>query len=69
MSVTWADLDAATTVSAAKELQRITNDLHTIVHRGQKPYVRRNLAEQAINLISELATHIDTAVRRLYPAA
>jgi hypothetical protein len=67
--VTWADLDAATGVSAAKELQRITNDRHDIVHRGQKPYVRRRLAEQTIELISPIAAHIDAEVGRLYEAA
>jgi hypothetical protein len=64
--VTWADLDQATGVSAAKELTRITEDRHDIVHRGKKPYVRRDLAEKANNLISGIAGYIDVEVRKLY---
>jgi hypothetical protein len=65
-SIPWADLDKATGEDAAKELTRITDDRHAIVHEGQKPYIRRDLAEQANNLVASIARHIDGEVCKLY---
>jgi hypothetical protein len=65
--VAWSDLDNVTGRDAAKELTKITDDRHAIVHEGKKPYVRRNLAEQANALVASLAAHIDAEVCKLYP--
>jgi hypothetical protein len=65
--LTWPDFDTATRTSAAKELQRVTDERHAIVHSGQKPYVRRQLAEETLTLISDMAETIDTRICGLYP--
>lgn len=65
--LTWPDFDQATGRSAAKELQRITDDRHAIVHNGQKPYVKRGLVEETLTLISTMAQLIDQRVCNLYP--
>lgn len=64
--ITWPDFDQATGTSAAKELTRVTDERHEIVHRGKKPYIRRDLAEKANNLIAAIAEHIDGEVTKLY---
>jgi hypothetical protein len=51
---------------AAKELSRITDDRHPIVHEGKKPYVRGHPAEEATNLVAGIAGCIDDAVCKLY---
>lgn len=66
-AVAWSDLDSATGRDAAKELTKITNDRHAIVHEGKKPYIKRDLAEQANALVAALARHIDGEVCKLYP--
>jgi hypothetical protein len=65
--VAWSDLDRATGRDAAKELTKITDDRHAIVHEGKKPYVKRDLAEQSNVLVASLARHIDGEVCNLYP--
>jgi hypothetical protein len=65
--VAWSDLDSATGRDAAKELTKITNDRHAIVHEGKKPYIKRGLAEQANALVASLARYIDGEVCELYP--
>jgi hypothetical protein len=42
--ISWDDFDAVTGVAAAAELTRITQERHDIVHRGQKPYIKRALS-------------------------
>lgn len=64
--VTWDDFDAVTEVATAQELTRVTDERHEIVHRGRKPYIRRQLAEEANNLIAAIAGHIDGEVTNLY---
>ena len=66
-SISWSDLDKATGEQAAKELTKVTEDRHAIVHEGKKPYIRRNLAEQANTLVADLVRHIDGEVCKLYP--
>jgi len=63
----WSDLDGGTGRDTAKELTKITDDRHAIVHEGKKPYVKRDLAEQANALVASLARHIDGEVCKLYP--
>jgi hypothetical protein len=67
--LTWSDLDIAIGRETAKELTKITNDRHAIVHEGKKPYIKRDLAEQANTLVAALARHIDAEVCKLYPPA
>jgi hypothetical protein len=62
--IAWEDFDGATGVEAAAELSRITQERHDIVHRGQRPYIRRALAEQANTLVGAIAAHIDGEVFR-----
>ena len=64
--ITWVELDAVTEVSTAEELARVTDERHEIVHQGKKPYIRRNLAEEANNLVAAIAQHIDGEVTKLY---
>jgi hypothetical protein len=64
--VAWSDLDRATGRDAAKELTKITDARHAIVHEGKKPYIKRDLAEQANGLVASLAHHIDSEVCTLY---
>ncbi len=66
-SAAWEGADTATAQATAKELTKITDDRHAIVHEGKKPYIKRDLAEQANALVSALARHIDAAVCGLYP--
>lgn len=65
-SVDWVDLDKATGKATAKELSKITNDRHAIVHEGKKPYIRRDLAEAANNLVAAVARRIDSEVAAKY---
>ena len=65
-AITWDEFDKAAGCDAAKELTRITDERHEIVHRGQKPYIRRDLAESANNLIAALAQRIDDEVAARY---
>lgn len=67
--LTWSELDAAIARETAKELTKITSDRHAIVHEGKKPYIKRDLAEQANTLVASLAHHIDAEVCQLYPPA
>ncbi len=65
--LTWPEFDEAAGTSAAKELQRITDERHAIVHRGERPYIKRDLAEETITLIAAMAKLIDKRVCSLYP--
>jgi hypothetical protein len=62
----WSALDKATGRDAAKELTKITSDRHAIVHEGKKPYIKRELAEQANTLVAAIAGHIDVEICKLY---
>jgi hypothetical protein len=65
-AISWTDFDIATGVTSATELRRVTDERHKIVHRGQKPYITRELAEKTVTLIASMATLIDTRVCALY---
>lgn len=65
-ALTWPEFDIATQKSAAKELERITEERHDIVHRGRQPYVRRKPAEETIDLIAAMAGLINKKVTELY---
>ena len=65
-AIPWSALDKAAARDAAKELTRITNDRHAIVHEGKKPYIRRELAEQANSLVAAIAGLIDVEICKLY---
>jgi hypothetical protein len=64
--LTWPDFDKATGTSAATELTRITKQRHDIVHRGQQPYVRRDLAEETLNFIATVAEVVDQSICEQY---
>lgn len=64
--VTWDELDAASGVSAAEELKKITKSRHEIVHEGKKSRVTRGHAEDATGLVAALAMHIDAKVCATY---
>ena len=64
--LSWDDLDVVTGQPTAKELAKITNDRHAIVHEGKRPYIRRDLAEAANNLVASIARHIDSQVSAKY---
>jgi hypothetical protein len=67
--ITWEEFDAASGVSAAEELRKITKYRHEIVHEGKKPRVTRwPIAEDANNLVRSLARHIDVKVCVTYGA-
>jgi hypothetical protein len=67
-SLTWSDFDDATGKPAtAKELERITDERHDIVHRGRLPYVKRDLAVETLTPIAAMAKLIDGKVCSLYP--
>jgi hypothetical protein len=65
-AIGWTDFDTTTGVVSATELGRVTDERHKIVHRGQKPYITRDLAEKAVTLISGMADLIDSRVCALY---
>jgi len=54
-----ADLDEITGVGTAAELDRITKERHQIVHKGTKPYTKRDLAAKAVDLVQSIAGAID----------
>ena|SRR5215203_3028731 len=65
-TIRWEEFDQETGKDAAKELSRITEERHAIVHTGQRPYTRRKLAEQSHELIAAMAKLIDREVCGLY---
>lgn len=64
--LTWEDLENALGRPAAKDLTKVTNDRHAIVHEGKKPNIRREIAEDANSLVADLARHIDANVSARY---
>ncbi|WP_166677563.1 HEPN domain-containing protein [Amycolatopsis arida] len=64
--ISWQDFDESSGVATATELRRITDGRHKIVHRGQKPYIKRALAKEAVTLISNMADLIDSRVCARY---
>ena len=65
-SIEWDEFNQETGTDAAKELSRITDERHSIVHNGQRPYTRRALAGQSHDLIAKIAALIDREVCKLY---
>ena len=41
---------------------------HAVVHRGRKPYIRRNIAQECVDLIAEVAATINSRVVSKYRA-
>jgi len=64
--LTWSDFDDVIGNNTAKELARITEERHDIVHRGKLPYVKRDMAGNTITLIAAMAKLIDEKVCALY---
>jgi hypothetical protein len=65
-NLTLSELDKQTKVNTARELERVTQERHDIVHRGQKPFVKQALAEETVRLIQTIARAIDRDVCSLY---
>lgn len=64
--IPWKDFDDETTKNTAKELEKITKERHDIVHRGQKPYIRRSHAQDNLDLVTCIAMVIDRKVIGVY---
>ncbi len=64
--VSWSDIDAATGKETASSLTRFTEMRHEIVHRGRKPYVRRQIAQNCVDLIAAIAKAVNTEAVKLY---
>lgn len=67
--LSWDDFDKSTNVNSAQELKRITDERHSIVHRGQKPYIKRQLADEAVALIENMVKLIDARVLEVLASA
>jgi hypothetical protein len=66
LKLDWNDLNRLTRVDTATELDRFTRMRHGIVHRGQKPSVRRSEAEACVMLVTSVAGFINDEVVRHY---
>lgn len=62
-AITWKEFDQWTEVNTSRELQRITEDRHAIVHSGRRPPITRQHAGNAVDLVADIAEVIDTRVR------
>lgn len=65
-SITWHEFDKATEVETARELDQVTEERHSIVHRGKRPYVTRDRTEGTHNLLSSIADLVDKQVLELH---
>jgi hypothetical protein len=64
--LTWEQLNGLTQKNAAAELQRFTQMRHSIVHRGSRPYVRRRIAQECVDLVSNIARETNSEAVKLY---
>ncbi|GGM84364.1 hypothetical protein GCM10012275_63790 [Longimycelium tulufanense] len=62
----WSEFDSKTEIDTATELDRVTKERHGIVHRGEKPDVRKDPAEKTVDLIETIAKTVDAAVIKHY---
>jgi hypothetical protein len=64
--ITWDDFDTAAGEDSAKRLDKITKERHQIIHRGKRPYIVRNSAGDANELVAGIAGCVDEALCKLY---
>lgn len=60
--LTWNDLEAAAGTQAAARLDHFTTMRHDIVHRGRKPLIVRQNADECIKLVAAIAAAINSDV-------
>jgi hypothetical protein len=64
--ISWDAFDVVTGANTAKDLEKITSDRHGIVHKGKRPYIVREQAGAANNLVAAIVSHIDSEVCKLH---
>jgi hypothetical protein len=69
IGLAWPELDAQVGVKAAARLTAYTQMRHHIVHRGEHPAIRRENAQEAIDLVDGIAKIINKGVVQLYNQA
>jgi hypothetical protein len=62
----WQELDAVTHVNTAAKLGEFTRMRHDVVHRGRRPYIRRHIAQECVDLIAAVANAINDKVVSTY---
>lgn len=67
-SMPWTAFDAATGANTADRLEHFTRMRHGIVHRGERPFIRRAQASECCELVSAIASTIEAAVSSKYLA-
>lgn len=65
-SLIWEDFDEASGVNAASRLDHFTRMRHDVVHRGRKPRIVRQDAQQCVDLVGAMAGAINSDVVRNY---
>lgn len=66
VALTIGDFDQHTGVNTAERLEHYTELRHQMVHRGAKPSVVRNHAQECVDLIASMAGAINTEAVLLY---
>lgn len=66
LELSWADIDTTTQINSAAELERYTLMRHEIVHRGRRPFVRRDSAQKCINLVETIGKSINSKAVEFY---
>ncbi len=66
VDLTIEDFDHHTGLNTAERLTRFTRMRHDIVHRGQKPAVVRNSAQECVDMIAKMGSAINGRAVALY---
>ena len=66
IGLAWPEIDAQVQMKAAGRLKAYTEMRHHIVHRGERPAIRRENAQEAIDLVDGIAKLINKGVVQLY---
>jgi hypothetical protein len=51
---------------AADKLRRFSEERNAIVHRGARPYIKRDKAEECIELVRRVAKAVDSRIVQRY---
>jgi hypothetical protein len=69
VNLTIGDFDQHTGVNTAERLEHYTKMRHNIVHRGAKPALVRNNAQECVDVISKMGTAINSEAIGFYSNA
>lgn len=64
--VTWQQFNEAGGIDAASRLTHFTKMRYGIVHRGEKPDIKRKQAGECVSLVEVFARTIDKSVMAAY---